>query len=56
MFFSYYICSFLAGTDDTVDAELKRVTFEPKLTTVTEELMKVHGIVETRKRGPVYIY
>ncbi|CAF0807670.1 unnamed protein product [Rotaria sp. Silwood1] len=44
------------GPDDTIDAELKRVTFEPKLMTVAEELMKANGIVETRKRGPVYIY
>lgn len=44
------------GADDTVEEELKRVTFEPKLSTVAEELMKVNGIVETRKRGPVYIY
>lgn len=47
---------FSAGPDDTVDADLKQVTFEPKLTTVAEELMKVNGIVESRKRGPVYIY
>jgi hypothetical protein len=47
---------FLAGADDTVDTELKRVTFEPKLVTVAEELMQVNGIVETKKRGPVYIY
>lgn len=47
---------FLAGPDDTVDADLKRVTFEPKLMTVAEELMQANGIVETRKRGPVYIY
>ncbi|CAF3350450.1 unnamed protein product [Rotaria socialis] len=44
------------GLDDTIDAELKRVTFEPKLLTVAEELMQANGIVETRKRGPVYIY
>lgn len=47
---------FSAGPDDTIDADLKQVTFEPKLTTVAEELMKVNGIVEPRKRGPVYIY
>jgi len=56
IFIIIYISSFLAGADDTVDAELKRVTFEPKLITVAEELMQVNGIVETRKRGPVYIY
>ncbi|CAF3948956.1 unnamed protein product [Rotaria magnacalcarata] len=44
------------GPDDTTDAEIKRVTFEPKLLTVAEELMQANGIVETRKRGPVYIY
>ena len=47
---------FVAGPDDTVDDDLKRVTFEPKLSTVAEELMQVNGIEETRKRGPVYIY
>jgi hypothetical protein len=50
------IPSFLAGANDTIDDELKRVTFEPKLMTVAEELMQVNGIVETKKRGPVYIY
>jgi large subunit ribosomal protein L24 len=54
--FCLHLVLFLAGSDDTVDAELKRVTFEPKLMTVAEELMQVNGIVETRKRGPVYIY
>ena len=48
--------SFVAGPDDTVDDDLKQVTFEPKLRTVAEELMQVNGIEETRKRGPVYIY
>jgi hypothetical protein len=52
----FHINLLLAGPDDTVDTELKRVTFEPKLMTVTEELMKANGIVETRTRGPVYIY
>lgn len=47
---------YLAGRDDTVDADLKAVTFVPKLTTVAEELMELNGIKETRKRGPVYIY
>lgn len=50
------IYSILAGPDDTVDDDLKAVTFQPKLMTVAEELMQVNGIVETRKRGPVYIY
>ncbi len=54
--FLFHINLLLAGRDDTVDSELKRVTFEPKLMTVTEELMKANGIVETRTRGPVYIY
>jgi len=52
----FHIYLLLAGPDDTVDTELKRVTFEPKLMTVTEELMKANGIEETRTRGPVYIY
>ena len=53
----WIVCfSFLAGPDDTLDNDLKAVTFEPKLMTVAEELMQVNGIVETKKRGPVYIY
>ena len=51
-----YLFRFSAGPDDTIDADLKSVTFEPKLMTVAEELMQANGIVETRKRGPVYIY
>ncbi|CAF0732792.1 unnamed protein product [Adineta steineri] len=41
------------GPGDTIDDELKRVTFQPKLMTVAEELMKANGIVETKKRGPI---
>ncbi|CAF1552502.1 unnamed protein product [Adineta ricciae] len=43
------------GPNDTVDNDLKAVTFEPKLMTVAEELMQVNGIVETKKRGPVIL-
>lgn len=54
--FSSSLCFVSAGPSDTIDADLKSVTFEPKLATVAEELMEANGIVETRKRGPVYIY
>lgn len=53
---AHLFVEFSAGTDDTVDADLKQVTFEPKLSTVADQLMQANGIVETRKRGPVYIY
>jgi len=48
--------SYTLGDKDTEAAEVVRVTYEPKLNTVEEEILKSLGIEETRTRGKTYWY
>ncbi|CAF0902647.1 unnamed protein product [Didymodactylos carnosus] len=46
--------SYLPGPQDTIDADIKEVTFKPNLMTVEQELMKINNIEETRTPGPTW--
>ena len=48
--------SYNPGKKDAEPDEVVLVTYEPKLSTVEDDILNSLGIVETRKRGKTYVY